>query len=193
MLDSVIHILGLLHINLRVCNIPRSNFQRTIDIADCVIFRLICTVSAYFCIMWYIFCISCIRLRAGNLHLDDFVAGHQFACCVAIFHQRFAIVHFLCAFRRNYQRFRLNFCRKLLAFHGVLAVFRHKFEPIFVPDIRDGFTVYDLECAGKVCAVHRCAAAGNINHFIPGLAVCALSRRNPVYNRCFFFRTFFRD
>ena len=190
MLDSVIHILGLLHINLRVCNIPRSNFQRTICIADCVIFRLICTVSAYFCIMWYIFCISCIRLRAGNHHLDDFVAGHQFACCVAIFHQRFTIVHFLCTFRRNCQQFRLDFRRKLLAFHDVLAVLRHKFEPIFVPDIRDGFTVYDLECAGQVCAVQRCTAAGNINHFIPGLSVCAGGHCRPVNNRgflCIFF------
>ena len=183
----VIHILGPLHINLRVRNIPRSNFQRTIDIADCVIFRLVHTVFAYFSIARYIFRFSYIHLRARNLHLDDLVVGHQLACYVAIFHQRFAIVHFLCTFRRNCKRFRLDFSRKLLAFHDVLVVLRRKFEPIFVPDIRDGITAYDLECAGQFCAIQRCTAAGNINHFIPGLAVCTLSRRNPVYNRCFFF------
>ena len=50
----VIHILGLLHINLRVRNIPRSNFQRTIDVSNCIISRLICIISAYFRATWHI-------------------------------------------------------------------------------------------------------------------------------------------
>ena len=190
MLDSIIHILGLLHINLRVCNIPRSNFQRTIDVSNCIIFRLICIISAYFRVTWHIWHFFSIGQCSRYYNLGNFIAVYQPLCHVGISHQWFAIVHFLCTFRRNCQRFRLNFCRKLLAFHGVLAVFRHKFEPIFVPNIRDGFTVYDLECARKVCAVQRCAAAGNINHLLPSLAICAGGHCRPVNNRgflCIFF------